>query len=74
MGKKSKQGQGKKGKGNWGKLKRKENHHSNSSVGLHNIRVTNEIFVKQQNKCNSQNETEDPTTSFSLFSKSNHIS
>lgn len=32
------------------------------------------LFVKQQNKFNSQNETADPTTSFSLFSKSNHIS
>ena len=44
-------------------------------MGLHNdIRVSNEIFVKQQNKSNSQNETEDHTTSFSLILKSNHIS
>ena len=70
-GKKSKQGKKIRAVGaNW-----KENHHSNSFVGLHNdIRVSSEIFLKQQNKSNSQNETEDPTTSFSLFSTSNHIS
>lgn len=44
----------KKDKGSWGKLKRKENYHSNSYVGLHyNISVFNEVFESYWDEFNS---------------------
>lgn len=62
-------GKGKKDKSNWGELKNKENKYNNSYVGLNNnIKISNECFARHRNKFNSQ--SEEPTTSFSLPSKS----